>query len=163
MSAPRRAREEKGDLASSALVYVDPHVVVVDKPPGISTIPYDEGERGTLDEKVRLLLSQRMKAGTRGTRPSLGVVHRLDKETSGLIVFTRTWLAKQSLTQQFREHTVVRRYLAIVHGGLRSQTMRSRIIADRGDGVRGSIRENARGASNLGQLAVTHVEVVERL
>jgi 23S rRNA pseudouridine1911/1915/1917 synthase len=132
----------------------------VNKPPGVSTIPYDEGERGTLDERVRALLQQRTKAGSRGTRPSLGIVHRLDKETSGLIVFTRTWLAKQSLTQQFRVHTVYRRYLAIVHGTARAQTIRSHIMADRGDGLRGSMQGRGR---QTGQLAVTHVDVVEHL
>jgi 23S rRNA pseudouridine1911/1915/1917 synthase len=89
------------------------------------------------------------------------VVHRLDKETSGLIVFTRTWLAKQSLTQQFRAHTVHRRYLAIAHGHVQSQTFRSRIIADRGDGLRGSL--GPRAPKEAGQLAVTHVEILEKL
>jgi len=159
MTAPRRAKDD--DLPASALVYVDPHVVVVNKPPGMSTIPYDEEERGTLDERVRAALQARTKGGSRGTRPSLGIVHRLDKETSGLIVFTRTWLAKQSLTQQFRVHTVHRRYLAIVHGHARAGTFRSRIVADRGDGLRGSLPKTA--PKEAGQLAITHVEVVERL
>jgi 23S rRNA pseudouridine1911/1915/1917 synthase len=93
-------------------------------------------------------------------------VHRIDKETSGLVVFTRTWLAKQSLSQQFRFHTVRRVYLAIVHGAMSSQTIRSHLLQDRGDGLRGSI-EALRGKKkpplSQGQLAVTHVEVRERL
>jgi 23S rRNA pseudouridine1911/1915/1917 synthase len=161
MAAPRRARGSEAELAESALVYVDPHVVIVNKPPGISTVPYEEGEKGTLDERVRMLLQQRTKPGARGTRPSLGVVHRLDKETSGLLVFTRTWLAKQSLAQQFRVHSVHRRYLAIVHGHARAQTITSHIMADRGDGLRGSML--GRGRQTGGQLAITHVEVIERL
>jgi 23S rRNA pseudouridine1911/1915/1917 synthase len=87
-------------------------------------------------------------------------VHRLDRETSGLVVFTRTWLAKQSLSLQFRRHSVHRRYLAIAHGDVRSATIRSFLIEDRGDGLRGSARgrppADARGA-------VTHVERVEGL
>src|SRR5208282_5256496 len=116
-----------------------------------------------------------MKRGDRGGRPSLGIVHRLDKETSGVIVFTRTWLAKQSLTQQFRVHTVHRRYLAIAHGAVRQQTFRSHLLADRGDGLRGSARGKAtaspskarlgphQGRGEGGQLAITHVEPVEEL
>ena len=147
------------DLDRERVVFLDTHVIVVDKPPGVSTIPYDESETGTLDARVRALLAK--KESSRKTRPALGVVHRLDKETSGLIVFTRTWLAKKSLTQQFREHTVHRRYLAIVNGEARAQTIRSFLVPDRGDGLRGSTRPGARveGA----QRAVTHVEVVERL
>jgi 23S rRNA pseudouridine1911/1915/1917 synthase len=87
-------------------------------------------------------------------------VHRLDKETSGLVVFTRTWLAKQSLTAQFRQHTVHRRYLAIAHGDVRSRTVRSFLMEDRGDGLRGS----ARGTPGAGaREAITHVEKLEAL
>ena len=159
MSAPRRPVE--GDLPEGAIVHVDTHVVIVNKPAGISTIPYDEKETGTLDERVRSLLQRRAPKGDRGTRPSLGVVHRLDKETSGLIVFTRTWAAKQSLTQQFRVHSVHRRYFAIAHGRVPTQTIRSRIVQDRGDGLRGSVR--AQAPREIGQPAVTHVELIEEL
>ena len=163
MAAPRRGRGQDADLAQSALIHVDPHVVVVNKPAGISTIPFDEGETGTLDERVRMLLQRRTKPGARGVRPNLGVVHRLDKETSGLLVFTRTWLAKEALTAQFRAHTVHRRYLAIVHGQATTRTIKSRIIANRGDGLRGSLAGRGRQSDTLGQLAITHVEVIEAL
>jgi 23S rRNA pseudouridine1911/1915/1917 synthase len=152
--APRpSAHRTLGDV----IVYADAHVVVVRKPPGISTVPYDEGERGTLDELVARALPH---AG-RGPTPSLGVVHRLDKETSGLLVFTRTWLAKKSLASQFRAHTVHRRYLAIAHGDVPKRSITSYLVADRGDGLRGSQRAGDRGGE--GQRATTHIEPVERL
>jgi 23S rRNA pseudouridine1911/1915/1917 synthase len=82
------------------------------------------------------------------------VVHRLDKETSGVMVFTRTLEAKKHLSQQFREHTVERRYLALVHGRLeRALVLESYLIEDRGDGLRGS----ARGTTKGGQRALTRV------
>jgi 23S rRNA pseudouridine1911/1915/1917 synthase len=150
MNAPRASARR---LSREAIVHMDPHVVVVDKPSGISTIPYEEGERGALDELVKNALPR-----TGGAVPSLGVVHRIDKETSGLVVFTRTWLAKQSLSSQFRAHTVHRRYLAIVHGVITSQhTFKSHLIANRGDGLRGSSRKGD------GQLAITHVEPLQKL
>jgi 23S rRNA pseudouridine1911/1915/1917 synthase len=168
MHAPKRGPgagrgRDAPDLDDSAIVFVDAHVIVVNKPAGVSSIPFDENEKGTLDERVRGWLSKRMKKGDRGDRPSLGVVHRLDKETSGVLVFTRTWLAKQSLSQQFRAHTVHRRYLSIAHGAVRARTIRSNILADRGDGLRGSLRPNARGKREEGQLAITHIEPVEAL
>jgi 23S rRNA pseudouridine1911/1915/1917 synthase len=157
----------RGGLEDDRIVHVDAHVVVVDKPPGVSTIPYEEGEIDTLDARVRAWLERRGKAGGakggRGGRPALGIVHRLDKETSGLVVFTRTWLAKQSLSNQFRQHTVHRRYLAIAHGDVRSRTVRTFLLEDRGDGHRGSARgihpEKAAGARE----AITHIERVEAL
>jgi 23S rRNA pseudouridine1911/1915/1917 synthase len=148
-------------LPKEAVVFVDGHIVVVDKPAGVSTVPFEEGERGTLDERVRHWLSHHGSRGGRGPHPSLGVVHRLDKETSGLIVFARSWLANSSLASQFRAHTIERRYLALAHGRVASRTFRSRLIANRGDGLRGSLR-GAPGRRE-GQLAVTHVEALEHL
>jgi 23S rRNA pseudouridine1911/1915/1917 synthase len=169
MSAPN-PRVAQSRLSDDAVVYWDTHVVVVDKPAGISTVPFDgaggsdeeEEEQGTLDARVRDWLARRIPG--RG-RPPLGVVHRLDKETSGLIVFTRTWLAKQSLSSQFRAHQAQRRYLAIAHGQVRAGTIRSHLIVDRGDGLRGSLeaQPGSRRRSSQGQLAITHVEVVEGL
>jgi 23S rRNA pseudouridine1911/1915/1917 synthase len=179
--AARNTKTIATDLPEGALVHVDPHIVVVDKPAGISTVPFDPegmgpsiakrarpGEEATLDERVRAVLARREKAAGRGKAPpTLGVVHRLDKETSGLLVFTRTWAAKKALMDEFRAHTVHRRYLAIVHGDAKGGTIKTHFIEDRGDGLRGSIEHRSGRKKPVGsersQLAVTHFEVVERL
>jgi 23S rRNA pseudouridine1911/1915/1917 synthase len=160
-AAPRPRTRAIGELAREVVVHLDAAVVVVRKPPGISTVPFgDEDPREalrTLDALVREVLAKRH--AFRGRAP-LGVVHRLDKETSGLLVFSRTVDAKKHLASQFREHSVVREYVAIVHGRLeRPRTFRSHLVADRGDGLRGSARRRARE----GQLAVTHVRPLEPL
>ena len=179
--AARDPRATKAALAPEAIVYADAHVVVVDKPSGVSTVPFDpEGmgasiakrartpdEEVTLDQKVRAALAKRERArGRGGPPPEIGVVHRLDKETSGLVVFTRSWQAKKALLQAFRFHDVHRRYLALVHGIPKDQTIVSHFVEDRGDGLRGSV-ERRRGRSHAvgsekTQRAVTHVEVLER-
>lgn len=151
----------KGARAAAAVevVHADAHVVVVSKPPGVSTVPYDETDVDTLEARVRAWLES--KGGARGRgRPALGIVHRLDKETSGLVVFTRSWLAKQALASQFRHHTVHRRYLAIAHGDVRPRTVRSFLMEDRGDGLRGSARGTPPSSARE---AITHVERVEAL
>jgi 23S rRNA pseudouridine1911/1915/1917 synthase len=182
--AARDPRAAEQQLEGSAIVFSDAHVVVVDKPSGLSTVPYDpdgmgasiakrardHDEKASLIEKVQATLAKRERARARGTGgppPSLGVVHRLDKETSGLLVFTRSWQAKKSLLSAFRAHTVHRRYLALVHGIPRSQTITSHFVEDRGDGLRGSV-ERRRGrnfaiGSEKTQRAVTHLEVLESL
>ena len=162
--APRPPRA--ADLPAEAIVHLDAHVVVVDKPAGISTVPFERGERGTLDERLRALLARRQRGAGSGGRPALGVVHRLDKETTGLLVFTRSWLAKQQLSRQFRAHSVHRRYLALAHGRVSSQTIRSVLLADRGDGRRGSTDAAVFGRTarpEEGRPAVTHVEALEPL
>lgn len=142
-------------LSEDALVYVDAHVVVVRKPAGVATVPYED-ERDTLDRLVQGLLRRTARPGT--SVAPLGVVQRLDKETSGLLVFARTTAAKRGLQQQLRVHSVQRRYVAIAHGRVTSRTITSRLVQDRGDGRRGST-DNPR----LGREATTHVEVVEHL
>jgi 23S rRNA pseudouridine1911/1915/1917 synthase len=149
-NAPRATRTPS--LPRSAILYVDGQVVVVAKPSGISTVPYDENERGTLDQLLMETLSER------GRRAPLGVVHRIDKETSGVVIFARTTAAKLALKNQFRFHTVSRRYVAIAHGAVKSGTIESRLVKDRGDGRRGSTENE-----ELGREAVTHVTFLESL
>lgn len=174
--AARTPRTEAVALPDKAIVYADAHVVVVDKPAGIATVPYDPEGMGAsisrrarregdaaLDERVKIALAKRERRP--GPPPDVGVVHRLDKETSGLLVFTRTWAAKKKLMQAFRFHHVHRRYLALVHGVPKAGTIVSHFVPDRGDGLRGSV-EHRRGrkhavGSEKTQRAVTHVEVVE--
>ncbi|MEJ7730927.1 MAG: RluA family pseudouridine synthase, partial [Polyangiaceae bacterium] len=152
--------------ARDLVVYADPALVVIDKPAGMSTIPYgdeDSAQReDTLDALVRDVLARKDKI--RGRAP-LGVVQRLDKETSGLIVFARTFAAKKHLTQQLRTRTMGRVYLAIAHGVVRAQTHRSLLAPDRGDGLRGTRRHGKAKPAERGeeQLAVTHVEPLEAL
>jgi 23S rRNA pseudouridine1911/1915/1917 synthase len=149
-NAPRATRTPA--LPKRAILYLDAQVVVVEKPPGISTVPFDENERGTLDQLVMETISER------GRRAPLGIVHRVDKETSGVVVFARTVAAKLALKNQFRFHTVGRRYVAIAHGVVKSGTIESRLVRDRGDGRRGSTDNE-----ELGRTAVTHVKWLESL
>lgn len=153
-NAPRPSRT--GRLTPDQLVHWDRDVVVVRKPAGVSTVPFEAGERGSLAELARALLTHLGPAGR--AESTLGIVQRLDRETTGLVVFTRNLAARRSLAQQFRQHTIERRYLALVWGVLGAVTLRSRLVQDRGDGRRGST-SNPR----LGRLAVTHVRPVEHL
>lgn len=151
----RARRPSAGEtLPKQAFVYVDSQVAVVKKPAGVSTVPYDETETDTLVDRVHKAL----KAMNRGNAAPPGIVHRLDKETSGLILFARTLAAKRTLKQQFRVHSVHRRYVAIAHGEVIAQSVSSRLVRDRGDGRRGSTDN-----PTLGRDAVTHVGVLERL
>jgi 23S rRNA pseudouridine1911/1915/1917 synthase len=164
----RARRPRAGELSEDLVVHVDTHVLVLAKPAGISTIPYDETDKDTLEARARAWLERRARAGkgsksgkgNQGGRVALGVVHRIDKETSGLLVFTRTWAAKQSLASQFRHHTVHRRYLAIAHGQVQSGSIRSFLVDNRGDGLRGSAKGQPPPDARE---AITHVERLEGL
>ncbi len=94
------------------IIHKDNHILVIDKPPGLVVHPGAGTEAVTLVEG--LLMEQRLPVGDDPIRP--GIVHRLDKETSGVMVVALTSLAMEDLKQQFAVRQVVKRYLAIVDG-----------------------------------------------
>jgi 23S rRNA pseudouridine1911/1915/1917 synthase len=137
------------------IAFEDAHVVVIDKPAGISSVPYDKRESGTAMDLVR---DAWRRSGKRATDVPLHVVHRIDKETSGLLCFAKTKLAERGLEALFRAHDVERLYLCVAHGQVRDRRIESLLVADRGDGLRGSSRDG-----RSGKRAVTHVRAVETL
>jgi 23S rRNA pseudouridine1911/1915/1917 synthase len=154
---------DKGPLAKSAIVHHDRDVVIVDKPAGMLSVADEPGNKHTLAEYTRLLLR---KMSDRASDTGLGVVHRLDKDTSGLMVFTRTAEAKRVLATQFHEHTIDRVYHAIAHGNVKEATLESYLLLDRGDGLRGSHGHyrRARGdPPSEAKRSVTHVKPIAKL
>ncbi len=96
-----------------AVVYEDDDVVVVDKPAGLVVHPGAGNQRGTL---VHGLLARYPELSSVGEPARPGIVHRLDKETSGLLVVARTEPARVALVAQLAARTVERTYLALVWG-----------------------------------------------
>jgi len=148
MSAPRPRDPER----EGVLVYDDAHVVVIDKPSGISSVPYDAGETGTAMDLIRGAWRRMSKPAT---SVALHVVHRIDRATSGLLVFAKTKRAEIGLAAQLRAHTMERTYLCIAHGAVASGRIESMLVPDRGDGMRGSTTH-----ADQGKRAVTHVAVL---
>jgi 23S rRNA pseudouridine1911/1915/1917 synthase len=146
------------------LRHLDGHVVVVEKPTAINTVRHPselEWKRRrrnlapTLQDRLQMAVANRLRVAPRKLAP-LRKVHRLDKLTSGLVVFARSAVAERELGRQFKAHTVDRQYIAVVPGRLQPGTVRTWLIADRGDGRRGSSK-----TEGMGKLAVTHFVNVE--
>jgi len=160
---PEGRRRRAGVLDSAAIVHLDADVVVVNKPAGVLSVPYAAGDKDTLVDQTFAALKRKRPP----QRSPLGVVQRLDKDTTGLMVFARNLAAKRELTQQLRDRSVTRRYVAIVHGEARSQRFESIFIKNRGDGLRGSWgvyrRPKAKQPPKDAKRAVTHVRVRKRL
>jgi len=127
--------------------------VVAEKPPGVSSVPYEKGERETLMDAVRKEWRRR---GLPPAARVLHVVHRLDKDSSGVLVYARTRSSERALQMQFRNRQVSRVYLCLAHGRVESGTVESRLLRNRGDGLRGS----APRGRDEGKLAITHVRVL---
>jgi 23S rRNA pseudouridine1911/1915/1917 synthase len=151
MAAPRPRDPDR----EGVLVYDDAHVVVIDKPAGINSVPYEERETGTAMDLVR---GAWRRMGKQATSVPLHVVHRIDRATSGLLCFAKTKKAELGLAAQLRAHTMERMYICVAHGVVTPRTIVSNLIADRGDGLRGSTTD-----PNRGKRAVTHVTVRKAL
>jgi 23S rRNA pseudouridine1911/1915/1917 synthase len=151
LGAPRPRDETK----EGTLVYDDAHVVVIDKPSGVSSVPYEERETGTAMDLIR---GAWRRMGVPATSVPLHVVHRIDRATSGLLMFAKSKRAERALAMQLRTHDVARLYLCVAHGRVASRTIESRLVVDRGDGLRGSTT-----FPDQGKRAVTHVRALEPL
>ncbi|HEY6721594.1 MAG TPA: RluA family pseudouridine synthase [Burkholderiales bacterium] len=159
----RAPKLRTGALPESAIAFFDRDLVVVDKPVGMLSIPYEPGDKDTLVDCTRKLL-RRM--DERGHRPELGVVHRLDKDTSGLMVFSRTLEAKRILDLQFRAHDIERVYHAIAPGAVAAKRIETHLLTDRGDGIRGSYGHFRRPKGEIppeAKRSVTHVRPIAPL
>lgn len=129
------------------IIFEDRDILVIDKPAGLLTSSGPKDKRPTLLEAVRKYL---------GGAARVGLIHRLDKDASGLLVFSKNHKAYLSLKKQFFTHTVERVYLALVHGvpTPRQGTIRSRLV-ERADGTVYSTKDPRRG-----ELAITHYETI---
>jgi 23S rRNA pseudouridine1911/1915/1917 synthase len=102
------------------VVYEDGAIVVVDKPAGLVVHPAHGNADGTL---VNALLGRGTSLSTLGSTDRPGVVHRLDKDTSGIIVLAKTDAAYRSLAAQFKARETEKTYHALVHGHVRSRSI----------------------------------------
>ncbi|HEY8410605.1 MAG TPA: RluA family pseudouridine synthase [Pyrinomonadaceae bacterium] len=103
------------------IVYEDETVVVVNKPAGLVVHPAAGIHSGTLANALAYHFQQ-LPDGGAGVRP--GIVHRLDRDTSGLLVVAKTEAALENLSDQFRDRTVFKSYVALVHGRVNTDSGR---------------------------------------
>jgi 23S rRNA pseudouridine1911/1915/1917 synthase len=155
---PTAAAPEAGVVFE--ILHVDDHIVVVNKPPGLVVHPARGHAGGTL---VNGLLSRgffrlsMLAEGGEEAHARPGIVHRLDRGTSGVMVVARTPEARERLKEQFQAHTIERAYEAIVVGRAEGKTWSTLHGRHPGDRLRFTTRV-ARGRS-----AVTHVRVLGAL
>ncbi|MGQ4584547.1 23S rRNA pseudouridine(1911/1915/1917) synthase RluD [Lysobacter sp. F60174L2] len=144
-----QTRSEPEDIALDVL-FEDEHVIVIDKPAGLVVHPGAGNPTGTL---VNALLHR---DPSLNALPRAGIVHRLDKDTSGVMVVARTLVAHTALVAQLSAREVHRQYLAVVSGALVSGgTANAAIDRHPRDRIRMAVREDGRDA-------ITHYRLRER-
>jgi len=139
-----------------SVLYEDSHLIVVDKPAGMVVHPAPGHARGTL---VAALLAHCDDLSGVGGELRPGIVHRLDKLTSGVMVAAKSDAAHRHLALQFKEHSIERRYLALVGNQLQTEkgTYRTRHSRHPTD------RKRFTSRTGRGRVAVTHYRLIERL
>jgi 23S rRNA pseudouridine1911/1915/1917 synthase len=150
LAAPLEAREAAPEKIPLDVVFEDEDVWVINKPPGLVVHPGAGNPRHTLQNAL-LALDPKL-----ALLPRAGLVHRLDKDTSGLLVVARTETARTELARQLLARSVTREYLAVCVGVMTSGgTIDEPIGRHRKDRVRMAVRTDGRPAT-------THYRVIER-
>lgn len=155
--APRAAHNEAQDIPLT-IVFEDDHLLVVDKPAGLVVHPAAGNFDGTLVNALLHHCAGRLSGIGGVARP--GIVHRIDKDTSGLLVAAKTDRAHEGLAAQFAKHTIDRRYQAIVAGQPRTSTGTVNAALARSPQNRKKIAIVPEGR---GKHAITHWSLTEML
>ncbi|MEA3363364.1 MAG: RluA family pseudouridine synthase [Thermodesulfobacteriota bacterium] len=137
------------------ILYEDQDLIVVDKPAGMVVHPAVGHSHGTL---VNALLHHCTDLAGIGGEIRPGIVHRIDKDTSGVIVVTKNDLSHQHLAAQFKDHSIKRRYLALVHGTPNGQSG----IIDQPIGRHPTQRKKMSGKARNSKRAVTHWKIIKQ-
>ena len=158
--APLRAEPEDIPLT---IVYEDEDLAVIDKPAGM-TVHAGAGDaeqnRGTLVNALLFHFGKQLSKGGDPLRP--GIVHRLDKETSGLIIVAKNDVAHRALAEMFAERELEKRYIALVHGLVTKDEGRVDLPIGR-DTVRRNRMTARRSVESGARPAVSHWRVLERI
>ena len=140
-------------LTADAVVFQDRHLLVVNKPAGIDCQPTPSRYKGTMYDAVTDYLKDPLR---KDLRPSIGMVQRLDRDTSGLMVFSIHQAAHKEMTRIFAQRDVIKRYRVLVEGRMEEPvgTFHTQLARRR---ATNSMKSVARG----GQEAITHYRLIE--
>jgi len=148
------ALEAKPENIPIHILYEDDHLIVVNKQPGLTVHPSETQVSGTL---VNALLYHVKNLSGIGGKLRPGIVHRIDKDTSGALVITKDDLTHQGLSKLFASHTIERKYWALVYGAPKWQTQTVKTTLGRSPNDRKKMAVNVDG----GREAISHFKVLE--
>lgn len=142
------------------IVFEDESILIINKPAGMVVHPGSGNYSGTLLNGVSWYLQKQNPGISEEVLPRFGLVHRIDKNTSGLLVLAKTDKAMRHLAKQFFDHTIDRKYVALVWGDV--QQDKGTIVAHVGRHLRFRKLFEAYPEGDHGKEAITHYSVIER-
>ncbi|WP_167619782.1 RluA family pseudouridine synthase [Maribellus sediminis] len=159
MDYPRRELKIVAEDIPLEIVYEDDHLVVINKPPGLVVHPGHGNYTGTLVNALAYYFKDLPLFNSEDPRP--GLVHRIDKDTSGLLVVAKTEQAKNKLALQFFEKTTERRYQALVWGSVKEDE--GTVTGNIGRSLKNRQVFTVFPEGDFGKHAVTHYTVLRRI
>lgn len=159
MNRPPRELEIIPEDIPLDIVYDDEDVMVINKPPGLVVHPGFGNYQGTMVNAIAYKLKDTPEYDAKD--PRLGIVHRIDKDTSGLIIIAKNAYAKTHLSAQFFNKTTKRQYLALVWGSVEADE--GRIEGNIGRSLKNRLLMTVFPEGDFGKPAITHYKVLERL
>ncbi len=159
MDYPRRELKIIAEDIPLNIVYEDDQLIVINKPPGLVVHPGHGNYSGTLVNALAYYFKDLPLFNSEDPRP--GLVHRIDKDTSGLMVVAKTELAKNKLALQFFNKTSERRYQALVWGSLKEE--KGTITGNIGRSLKNRQVFTVFPEGDFGKHAVTHYKVLKRI
>lgn len=159
MDKPRLHVEITPEDIPLNIVYEDDDLMIVNKPPGLVVHPGHGNYSGTLLNAIAFHLKDM--PGFDANDPSLGLVHRIDKDTSGLLIIAKNAAAKTFLAKQFISKTIKRQYVALVWGAMAEKE--GRIEGNIGRDPKNRMLMRVFPLGDEGKTAVTHYKVAEQL
>jgi 23S rRNA pseudouridine1911/1915/1917 synthase len=142
------------------IVHEDDEVMIINKPAGLVVHPGSGNYSGTLINGVAYYLTQKNSEISEETLPRFGLVHRIDKNTSGLMILAKNSLAAAFLAKAFFNHTIDRRYQALVWGDMENDE--GTVVAHVGRHQKSRKLFDAYPDGEHGKEAITHYKVLER-
>lgn len=159
MNRPPRELEIIPEDIPLDVVYEDEDLMVINKPPGLVVHPGFGNYQGTMVNAIAYRLKDTPEYDSKD--PRLGIVHRIDKDTSGLILVAKNAYAKTHLSAQFFNKTTKRQYIALVWGNITDNE--GRIEANISRSLKNRMLMTVFPEADYGKHAVTHYKVLERL
>lgn len=158
---PEKLEVTPEDIALE-IVYEDDSLLVVNKPAGMVVHPAPGNHTGTLVNALMYHCGDKLSSINGVIRP--GIVHRIDKDTSGLLVVAKNDKAHAGLSEQLARHSITRKYKAIVYNNIKEEsgTIDQPIGRDPGNRLRNSVLLPGMPGAENARSAVTHYRVVER-
>jgi 23S rRNA pseudouridine1911/1915/1917 synthase len=126
-----------------SIFYEDEYILIINKPSGLLVVPTPKGETNTLTD----LLNQEL--GRRGVTANACPCHRIDRETSGLVIYAKGKSIQEAMMEQFKKHLVKKTYIAFVHGNVRKNS----------DTLQGNVYNQKKRKT---ELMITKFRVIER-